>query len=97
MARSNVALLATLGADVTIVAPPTLLPSGVSTWPVTVSSDLDAVLPEMDAVMMLRVQRERMSGGYFPTPREYTDRLRADPRPAGAVAARRRDLPSRAR
>jgi aspartate carbamoyltransferase catalytic subunit len=72
VARSNVALLATLGADVTIVAPPTLLPSGVATWPVTVSSDLDAVLPEMDAVMMLRVQRERMSGGYFPTPREYT-------------------------
>jgi aspartate carbamoyltransferase catalytic subunit len=72
VARSNVALLTTLGADVTIVAPPTLLPSGVSTWPVTVSSDLDAVLPEMDAVMMLRVQRERMSGGYFPTPREYT-------------------------
>ncbi len=72
VARSNVALLATLGADVTIVAPPTLLPSGVSTWPVSVSSDLDAVLPEMDAVMMLRVQRERMSGGYFPTPREYT-------------------------
>jgi aspartate carbamoyltransferase catalytic subunit len=72
VARSNVALLATLGADVTIVAPPTLLPSGVSTWPVTVSSELDDVLPEMDAVMMLRVQRERMSGGYFPTPREYT-------------------------
>src|SRR5690349_16545867 len=72
VARSNVALLSTLGADVTIVAPPTLLPSGIATWPVSVSSDLDAVLPEVDAVMMLRVQRERMSGGYFPTPREYT-------------------------
>ncbi|HET9647614.1 MAG TPA: aspartate carbamoyltransferase catalytic subunit [Microlunatus sp.] len=72
VARSNVALLSTLGADVTIVAPPTLLPSGISTWPVSVSSDLDDVLPEMDAVMMLRVQRERMSGGYFPTAREYT-------------------------
>ncbi len=72
VARSNVLLLRTLGADVTLVAPPTLLPSGVDSWPVTTSSDFDAVLPEADAVMMLRVQRERMSGGYFPTPREYT-------------------------
>ena len=72
VARSNVLLLQTLGADVTLVAPPTLMPSGVDTWPVTTSSDFDAVLPEADAVMMLRVQRERMSGGYFPTPREYT-------------------------
>ncbi len=70
--RSNVLLLHKLGAEVTLVAPRTLLPSGVDTWPVTVADDLDAVLPEVDAVMMLRVQRERMSGGYFPTPREYT-------------------------
>ena len=55
-----------------LVAPPTLLPAGVDTWPVTVSTDLDEVLPAVDAVMMLRVQRERMSGGYFPTAREYT-------------------------
>ena len=72
VARSNVALLHTLGAEVVLVAPPTLLPSGVDTWPVEVRTDLDAVLGEVDAVMMLRVQRERMSGGYFPTPREYT-------------------------
>ena len=72
MARSNVLLLQTLGAKVVLVAPPTLLPSGVDTWPVAVSDDLDAVLPAVDAVMMLRVQRERMSGGYFPTAREYT-------------------------
>ncbi len=72
VARSNVLLLQTLGADVTLVAPPTLMPSGVDTWPVRTSSDFDAVLPEADAVMMLRVQRERMAGGYFPTPREYT-------------------------
>ena len=72
VARSNVLLLQTLGADVTLVAPPTLMPSGVDTWPVATSSDFDAVLPGADAVMMLRVQRERMSGGYFPTPREYT-------------------------
>jgi len=72
VARSNVALLRTLGAEVVLVAPPTLMPSGVGSWPVATSTDLDEVLPEADAVMMLRVQRERMSGGYFPTPREYT-------------------------
>jgi len=72
VARSNVALLTTLGAQVVLVAPPTLLPAGVDGWPVEVRTDLDAVLGEVDAVMMLRVQRERMSGGYFPTPREYT-------------------------
>ena len=72
VARSNVITLNRLGARVTVVAPPTLLPAGVDSWDVDVSTDLDAVLPEVDAVMMLRVQRERMSGGYFPTAREYT-------------------------
>jgi aspartate carbamoyltransferase catalytic subunit len=76
VARSNVLLLRTLGARVTLVAPPTLLPAGVDTWPCETSWDLDAVLSgkaagDVDAVMMLRVQRERMSGGYFPTEREY--------------------------
>jgi aspartate carbamoyltransferase catalytic subunit len=72
VARSNVELLTTLGANVVVVAPPTLLPSGVDTWPVGVCTDFDEILPKADVVMMLRVQRERMSGGYFPTPREYT-------------------------
>jgi aspartate carbamoyltransferase catalytic subunit len=72
VARSNVLLLNTLGADVIMVAPPTLWPSGVDSWPARFCTDLDEVLPIVDAVMMLRVQRERMSGGYFPTPREYT-------------------------
>jgi aspartate carbamoyltransferase catalytic subunit len=72
VARSNVLLLDTLGADVIMVAPPTLWPSGVESWPARFCTDLDEVLPLADAVMMLRVQRERMSGGYFPTPREYT-------------------------
>jgi aspartate carbamoyltransferase catalytic subunit len=72
VARSNVLLLNTLGAQVVLVGPPTLLPAGVETWPAAVCTDLDEVLPTVDAVMMLRVQRERMSGGYFPTPREYT-------------------------
>ncbi|GAA1704992.1 aspartate carbamoyltransferase catalytic subunit [Propioniferax innocua] len=70
--RSNVLLLNLLGAEVTLVAPRTLMPSGVDAWPVTIADDVDDVLPEMDAVMLLRVQRERMSGGFFPTPREYT-------------------------
>ncbi len=74
VARSNVALLATLGAEVVLVAPPTLLPVGVTDWPVSVSHDLDAELPGADAVLMLRVQAERMTGGFFPSPREYSVR-----------------------
>jgi aspartate carbamoyltransferase catalytic subunit len=72
VARSNVLLLQTLGAEVVLVAPPTLMPSGVGSWPATATSDFDDVLGACDAVMMLRVQRERMSGGYFPSAREYT-------------------------
>ena len=74
VARSNVHLLTTLGAEVVVVAPPTLLPTGLADWPVsglTVSYDLDAELPTLDAVMMLRVQAERMHGGFFPSAREY--------------------------
>ncbi|WP_261569830.1 aspartate carbamoyltransferase catalytic subunit [Frankia gtarii] len=78
VARSNVWLLTTLGASVTVVAPPTLLPLGVSSWPVEVSYDLDAVLPKSDVVMMLRVQRERMSAAFFPTEREYSRRYGLD-------------------
>ena len=79
--RSNVITLGRLGARVTVVAPPTLMPSGIASWAKTdgfsTSYDLDDVLEGavgggVDAVMMLRVQRERMSGGYFPTAREYT-------------------------
>jgi aspartate carbamoyltransferase catalytic subunit len=72
VARSNVLLLSTLGAEVVLVAPPTLLPAGVDRWPVTVSHDLDAELPAADAAMMLRVQAERMNGGFFPSEREYS-------------------------
>ena len=78
VARSNVLLLATLGAEVTLVAPPTLLPVGIETWPCTVSYDLDAPLPKSDAVMMLRVQRERMKDAYFPSANEYTRRYGLD-------------------
>jgi aspartate carbamoyltransferase catalytic subunit len=80
VARSNALLLHTLGAEVTLVAPPTLLPVGVETWPVEISYDLDAVIPKADAVMMLRVQRERMNGGFFPTAREYSRRYGLDGR-----------------
>ncbi|MFE9119413.1 aspartate carbamoyltransferase catalytic subunit [Streptomyces sp. NPDC007172] len=78
VARSNVDLLHTLGAEVTLVAPPTLLPVGVEHWTCDVSYDLDAVLPKSDAVMMLRVQRERMNAAFFPTEREYSRRYGLD-------------------
>jgi aspartate carbamoyltransferase catalytic subunit len=74
VARSNVLLLATLGAQVTLVGPPTLLPLGAETWDCEVGYDLDAVLPKIDVVMMLRVQRERMTAAYFPSAREYSRR-----------------------
>jgi len=77
--RSNVLALRMLGAHVTAVAPVTLMPSGITPWAqadgFALSHDLDAVLTgerPVDALMMLRVQRERMAGGFFPTPREYT-------------------------
>lgn len=77
VARSNMHLLTTLGASVALVAPPTLLPVGMDSWPVDVFHGLDDALDArpVDAVMMLRVQRERMTGGgaaFFPSPAEYT-------------------------
>ncbi len=77
VARSNIHLLSALGAEVVLVAPPTLLPAGVESLPVTVSHELDAELPAVDAVMMLRVQAERMTAGgpgqsFFPSAREYS-------------------------
>jgi len=78
VARSNALLLDTLGADVTLVAPPTLLPVGVEHWPVTTSYDLDSAVEKSDAVMMLRVQRERMNASYFPSAREYSRRYGLD-------------------
>ncbi len=85
VARSNVLLLDTLGAHVTLVAPPTLLPVGVGSWPCEVSYDLDVPLPGADAVMMLRVQRERMSAAYFPSEREYSRRYGLDGRRAAML------------
>jgi aspartate carbamoyltransferase catalytic subunit len=80
VARSNVLLLSTLGAEVTLVAPPTLLPVGVETWPCATSYDLDSAVRGADAVMMLRVQRERMNAAFFPSAREYSRRYGLDGR-----------------
>lgn len=72
VARSNVHLLSTLGAHVTLVAPPTLMPIGVEQWPCEFTYDIDSVLPDLDAIMMLRVQGERMNAAYFPSAPEYS-------------------------
>lgn len=72
VARSNVLLLAKLGATVTLVAPPTLLPIGIENWPAKISFNLDDLIPQVDAIMMLRVQSERMNELFFPNAREYS-------------------------
>jgi len=92
VARSNVLLLTTLGARVTLVGPPTLIPVDIAAAlsPETkVSYDLDSVLPDADVVMMLRVQTERMQDSYFPSAREYSRRY-------GLDAPRMRKLPGHA-
>jgi aspartate carbamoyltransferase catalytic subunit len=71
VARSNVLAFTRLGAEVTLVAPPTLLPPNLTGWPVAVSHDLDAVLPKADVVYLLRMQRERQVESLLPSLREY--------------------------
>ncbi|WP_117210927.1 aspartate carbamoyltransferase catalytic subunit [Allorhizocola rhizosphaerae] len=85
VARSNCLLLRTLGAKVTLVGPPTLVPVELG----EVSYDFDEVLKDADVVMMLRVQRERMNDSYFPTEREYSRRY-------GLDGARLRRMPGHA-
>jgi aspartate carbamoyltransferase catalytic subunit len=75
VARSDVLAYTALGAQVTLIAPPTLLPPSLAGWPVRVSHDLDAVLPTLDVVYLLRMQRERMTEHLVPTLREYTTRF----------------------
>ncbi|CAN2201731.1 PyrB Aspartate carbamoyltransferase, catalytic chain [Candidatus Nanopelagicaceae bacterium] len=72
VARSNVLLLSKLGAQVILVAPPTLLPVGIESWPCEISYDLDSVISTVDAIMMLRIQMERMNELFFPNAREYS-------------------------
>ena len=87
VARSNVWLLTTLGAQVHLVGPRTLLPAGVETWPVTVGTDLDdAIAARPDAIMMLRVQQERMHAAFFPHEREYTSAWGLDDERLGRLA-----------
>ncbi len=71
VARSNVHLLTSLGAQVVLIAPPTLLPIGIESWPVEISYRLDEQVSSLDAIMMLRVQSERMNDAFFPSEREY--------------------------
>ncbi len=74
VARSDVLAFTALGAEITLVAPPTLLPPSLVGWPVQVSHDLDAVLPKVDIVYLLRMQRERMASALVPSLREYSAR-----------------------
>jgi aspartate carbamoyltransferase catalytic subunit len=74
VARSGVKAFAAIGADVTIVGPPTLLPESLEGWPARAATDLDDVLPEVDVVYLLRIQRERLGAALFPSLREYTTR-----------------------
>ena len=74
VARSNVKALSALGAEVTLVGPPTLMPPDLEGWPVTVSYDLDEVLPAADVLYVLRIQRERQQEALFPSLREYAAR-----------------------
>lgn len=72
VARSNIFLASMLGAHVTLIAPPTLLPVGIDEWPVEISYRIDQSIGEFDVVMPLRIQRERMNQGFFPTEREFS-------------------------
>jgi len=90
VARSNIEAFTTLGAEVTLVAPPTLLPPSLEPWPVKVSHDLDAVLPSLDVCYLLRMQQERMTEALVPTLREYSSQFeltekRADRMAPGAL------------
>lgn len=90
VARSNLAAFTALGAEVTLVAPPTLLPPSLEGWPVSVSHDLDGVLGSTDVCYLLRMQRERMTEALIPSLREYTATYgltsrRADRLPDGAL------------
>jgi aspartate carbamoyltransferase catalytic subunit len=86
VARSNVKALTALGAEVTLVAPPTLMPPDLSGWPVKTTYELDPELPSTDVLYVLRIQRERISEALFPTLREYASRY-------GVNAARLDRLP----
>ena len=90
VARSNILLLKLLGAEVVLIAPPTLIPNGVENWGVGQSYNFNEVISELDVVMMLRIQSERMTNSFFPTEREYSwqfglNRARLEKMKAGAI------------
>jgi aspartate carbamoyltransferase catalytic subunit len=90
VARSNAHALSRMGAEVTLVAPPTLIPRDAEGWGVQVSHDLDEVLPKLNVCYVLRVQRERQRQQFFPSVREYSrlfglDRRRVEALPEGAL------------
>ena len=87
VARSNVGVFTALGAEVTLVAPPTLLPPSLDGWPVEVTADLDSVLPKVDVVYLLRMQNERMTEALLPSLREYTARWGLTRRRADLLAS----------
>lgn len=72
VARSDIYAMTKLGAEVTLIGPPTLMPGRVGDLPVKVSHSLDAVIEELDVINMLRIQFERMGGNPFPSVREYS-------------------------
>ncbi len=71
VARSNIIALSTLGAQVRVVGPPTLIPKDIELMGATPFTDMDAGIKDADVVMMLRLQNERMDGAFIPSPREY--------------------------
>ena len=87
VARSDVQAFTALGAHVTLVAPPTLLPPSLDGWPVDVSHDLDALVADLDVLYLLRVQRERMDEALLPSLREYSAMYGLTPAPGGALGA----------
>ncbi len=88
VARSNIQAFSMLGAKITLVAPPTLLPVHVGHWPVTVSSDLDSVLGSTDVLYMLRLQSERMAQGLVPSLSEYSTRFGLDDQRVAKLGSR---------
>ncbi len=86
VARSDVQAFTALGAHVTLVAPPTLLPPSLDGWPVDVSHDLDGLIDDLDVLYLLRVQRERMDEALLPSVREYSAMYGLTPARAARLA-----------
>ncbi|SFK97004.1 aspartate carbamoyltransferase [Loktanella salsilacus] len=78
VARSNIMLLGKMENRVRLIAPPTLMPAGISEFGVEVFDDMEKGLQDVDVVMMLRLQKERMDGGFIPSEREYFHRYGLD-------------------